>query len=91
MSMVKWLGVALYAAVLVLAPFTHHDLTCHLKDPQHCTACTSNQVGTDPVALVAPGFRPLADAGRVILSYSLAEDVLLATDSTGRSPPPASI
>ena len=91
MLKVKWLGVALYALVLVLAPFTHHDLSCHLKDSQHCTACTSNQLSTDPVALMAPGFRPLADAGRVVLSYSLAEGVLLATGSTGRSPPPVSI
>ena len=87
MSLVKWLGVALYAAVLVLAPFTHHDLSCHLKDTQHCTACTSNQVGTDPVALVTPRFRPLTDAGQVVLAYSVAEDVLLVTSSTGRSPP----
>ena len=91
MSLVKWLGVSLYALVLVLAPFTHHDLACHLKDTQHCTACTANQIGTDPADLVAPGFRPLADAGQVVLSYSAAEAVLLTTGSTGRSPPPASI
>lgn len=87
MPIVKWLGVALYAAVLVLAPFTHHDLVCHLKDPQHCTACTSNQLGTDPAALRAPTFRPLADAGRAVQEQSLPDGVLLAADSTGRSPP----
>ena len=91
MSLIKWLGVTLYAAVLVLAPFTHHDLACHLKDTQHCTACTSNQVGTDPVALVAPRFRPLVDAGQVVLAYAPAEGVLLASSCTGRSPPSASI
>jgi hypothetical protein len=87
MPVVKWFGVALYAAVLVLAPFTHHDLVCHLKYPQHCTACTSNQVGTDPAALNTPKFRPLVDAGRAVLDLALAEGVLLAADSTGRSPP----
>ncbi len=87
MPIVKWLGVTLYAAVLVLAPFTHHDLVCHLKDPQHCTACTSNQVGTDPAALRTPGVRPLVDAGRAVQVHRLAKGVLLAVDSTGRSPP----
>jgi len=87
MPIVKALGVALYAAVLVLAPFTHHDLVCHLKYPQHCTACTSNQVGTDPSTLEAPKFRPLVDAGRAVQVQSLAEGVLLASESTGRSPP----
>jgi len=87
MPIVKWLGVALYAAVLVLGPFTHHDLVCHVKNPQHCTACTSNQVGTDPAALRTPGFRPLVDAGCAVQAYTLDEGVLLAADSTGRSPP----
>ena len=87
MPIVKWLGVALYAAVLVLAPFTHHDLVCHFKNPQHCTACTSNPAGTDPSALATPPFRPLVDAGLAVQVHSLAEGVLLAADSTGRSPP----
>ena len=56
MPIVKWLGVALYAAVLVMAPFTHHDLACHLKNPQHCTACTSSQASTDPATVPGPGF-----------------------------------
>jgi hypothetical protein len=87
MPIVKWLGVVLYAAVLVIAPFEHHDLVCHLKNPRHCTACTSNPVGTDPASLEAPKFIPLVDAGRAVLIHSLAEGVLLAVDSTGRSPP----
>ena len=87
MPIVKWLGVALYAAVLVMAPFTHHDLACHLKNPQHCTACTSSQASTDPATVPGPGFVPLVDLGCAVLSYSPAESVLLATDSTGRSPP----
>ncbi len=87
MPMIKWLGVVLYTAVLVIAPFEHHDLVCHLKNPQHCTACTSNQLGTDPAALKTPRFLPLEDAGRAVLVHSLAEGVLLAVDSTGRSPP----
>jgi hypothetical protein len=87
MSIVKWLGVILYAAVLVIAPFEHHDLDCHLRNPRHCTACTSNQLGTDPASLETPRFLPLVDAGRAVSFHSLAEGVLLAVDSTGRSPP----
>jgi len=87
MLIVKWLGVVLYAAVLIIAPFEHHDLVCHLKNPRHCTACTSNELGTDPSSLKAPRFLPLVDAGRAVLVHSLAEGVLLAVDSTGRSPP----
>ena len=87
MTFLKWLGVIVYAAVLVIAPFEHHDLVCHLKNPRHCTACTSNPVGTDPASLLTPRSRPLVDAGRAVLVHSLAQGVLLAADSTGRSPP----
>jgi hypothetical protein len=87
MRIAKWLGVVLYAVVLILAPFTHHDLACHLKDPRHCTACTSNQVGTDPAAVTAPRFVAFVDLGRAVPSNSQAESVLLAAESTGRSPP----
>jgi hypothetical protein len=90
MRTAKWLGVVLYAVVLVLAPFTHHDLACHLKDPQHCTACTSSQVGTDPATLTAPPFVALVDLGRAVPFYSPSESVLLAAESTGRSPPASS-
>jgi hypothetical protein len=89
MRTAKWLGVALYALVLVLAPFTHHDLACHLKDPQHCTACTSSPVSTDPAAVTGPVFVPLIDLGRAVSTYSPVESVLLAAESTGRSPPAA--
>jgi hypothetical protein len=87
MRTVKWLGVVLYAVVLVLAPFTHHDLACHLKDPQHCTACTSSQLSTDPATFSAPRCVTLVEVGRAVLSYAPAESVLLAASSTGRSPP----
>ena len=87
MRTLKWLGVALYAAVLVLAPFTHHDIACHLKNPQHCTACSSNPASTDPSAAAPPDAVPLVDLGRAVLSYSPAQGVVLAVDRTGRSPP----
>jgi len=87
MRIAKWLGVALYAVVLILAPFTHHDIACHLKNPQHCTACTSNPASTDPATVAGPGLIPLVDLGCAVLSYSPSESVLLAAESNGRSPP----
>ncbi len=87
MRTAKRLVVALYAVVLMLAPFTHHDLACHLKDPQHCTACTSTQALTDPATVIAPSAVALVDLGRAVSSYSASQTVFLAAGSTGRSPP----
>jgi len=38
----RWLafaGAVLYTVFLFIAPFEHHDLLCHIKNPQHCTSC----------------------------------------------------
>ena len=79
-------GVALYAAVLVVSPFEHHDLLCHLKTPQHCTSCSSSQLGSDVLPLVAPTAQ-LVDAGSALPHDDVLEGALLAVRSTGRSPP----
>lgn len=86
-SLLRWIGIALYAAVLVVASFAHHDLICHLKNPQHCTACTANQLGTGPHTSSVPGTSQLSDAGDAASFQPLSEGVLLADQSTGRSPP----
>src|SRR6266849_1570292 len=83
----SWIGVALYAAFLVVAPFEHHDLVCHLKDPRHCTACTASQLGTDPGTSAVLATSYLSDAGRAVSYQTLAEGVVLPHQSTGRSPP----
>jgi hypothetical protein len=87
MRTLKWIGVALYAAVLVLAPFTHHDIACHLKNPQHCTACSSAQASIDPATLTSPAIAHLTDVGWAVSSYCSTENILLSAGSTGRSPP----
>jgi hypothetical protein len=81
------LGVALYAVFLVTAPFEHHDLNCELKTPQHCTACTSSQLGADPYTLSVLSNWRLADAGRAISFVVASDGVLLQVKTTGRSPP----
>ena len=80
-------GVAIYALFVIAAPFGHHDLQCELKTPQHCTSCSSTQLGSDPQILLNAGVWHLADAGRAVAVLHLAEDTLLAVRSTGRSPP----
>ena len=80
-------GVAIYAVFLLTAPFGHHDLLCHLKTPQHCTACTSSLVSADAgVSAITGGF-DLADAGGAISFHALTNGFLLSVRSTGRSPP----
>jgi hypothetical protein len=81
------LGTAIYALFLVASPFEHHDLSCELKTPQHCTSCTSTQLGSDTHVVVSPGAAQLADAGRANANVLLDEGTLLVVSSTGRSPP----
>jgi hypothetical protein len=85
--LLKIVGLALYAAVLVASPFEHHDLICHLKTPQHCTACASSQLGCDPHPLPGPGASGLTDAGSATTVEHDIEGALLVADCTGRSPP----
>jgi hypothetical protein len=80
---------ALYATVLLTAPFEHHDLACHFKTPQHCAACTSNLVGANPHPPISAGAIDLTDAGGATAVHVVAGDILLGVRSTGRSPPPA--
>jgi len=88
----RWalVGAALYAAFLVTTAFTHHDLDCELKHPQHCTACTSSVLGADPHPPETPGATDLSDAGSAQADPFVAADLLLAVRSTGRSPPAVS-
>ena len=80
-------GLAIYALFLVASPFEHHDLSCELKTPQHCTACTSSLLGSDPDAPATLNSSHLADAGTAVSTLLLCDGVLLYAHSTGRSPP----
>ena len=76
-----------YVLVLAVSSFEHHDLVCHLKSPQHCTACTASQLGADPPALAADAGSSSNDAGSAMAVHSDAIGALLTARSTGRSPP----
>ena len=83
-------AIALYSVFLLTAPFEHHDLACHLKTPLHCMSCASSPLSVNPHAPVAPDATHLADAGRAIALQVLVDGALLATPSSGRSPPSTS-
>jgi hypothetical protein len=82
-------SAAFYALFLFTAQFEHHDLVCHLKTPQHCTACTSSMVGASTPACSAPGAAHLHDAGSAVCIQLLVAGVRLPVRTTGRSPPAA--
>src|SRR3954467_8666360 len=78
-------AVLVYAFVLALAPFEHHDLLCHLKTPQHCGSCASNPAGLpSPAPAVLDGHQ-FSDAGRTFATVPTGRDVLLVSSSSGRS------
>jgi hypothetical protein len=81
------LAAGLYAIFLLLVPFTHHDLACHLKTPEHCTACSSTTIASGPRAAVAPEISSLADAGRAVAVEVEEHGVVLPARESGRSPP----
>ena len=80
-------GIGFYALFLIVAPFEHHDLVCHFKNPRHCTSCTASQLGSDPQIAIEPGALHLADAGRALTHHLATSGALLPVRSTGRSPP----
>jgi hypothetical protein len=80
-------AVAVYVVFLATAEFEHHDLACHLKTPLHCTACASSPLSVNPATPFVTDASRFADAGRAIAIEVLTESALLATHSSGRSPP----
>src|SRR5262245_38210623 len=71
----RWaaLAAAMYALVVLASAFEHHDLLCHLRNPEHCTACSAAQLGSDPQTLTAPRAADLADAGRALTQHITAK------------------
>jgi hypothetical protein len=86
-SFLSYAGIALYAAVVIVSSFQHHDLICHLKSPQHCNACTSNQPGTGAHSPSLGSAYGLTDAGRPHVAAPVGRRLLLTVRSSGRSPP----
>jgi len=90
--LLSWCAVtalAIYAVFLCASPFEHHDLSCELKTPQHCVACTSTVLGSDPDIPSVDAVCTLADAGRALPLDVRGDSLLLVARTPGRSPPPA--
>jgi hypothetical protein len=83
------LVLSLFAVVLMTEQVEHHDIACHLKTPQHCSACASSPLGADPHAPAALNRVVLTDAGGAIASTHTLTGAVLPAESSGRSPPPA--
>jgi hypothetical protein len=81
------MALGLFAIFLVTAQFEHHDIACHLKTPQHCSACASSPVGSDPKPPASFNRIVLADAGRTVSDAVLLTGTVLPARSSGRSPP----
>ena len=93
-SLPRWrrlaaVAVVVYSVFLATAEFEHHDIACHFKTPFHCTSCASSPLSVNAHAPAVPDATRFADAGRAIPLQVLAEDALLALESSGRSPPQA--
>jgi len=84
-----FVSVAFYALFLFTTQFEHHDLLCHLRTPQHCSACTSSIVGAGVDVPSEPGAAHLDDAGRAFGLELPNGGVLLPVRAAGRSPPAA--
>jgi hypothetical protein len=80
------IGMVLYAVFLLTTPFEHHDFSCELKTPLHCTACASTSLGADPHTPDPLGLPRMLDAGTAVPVVVLAESAIFAV-LTGRSPP----
>src|SRR5262245_52543055 len=80
-------GLACYAAFVLTASFEHHDLSCELKTPQHCIACTSSLLSANPTQPTVPGEWQLVDAGSAAPADVVVDSLVLAVRSSGRSPP----
>jgi len=81
------LGTLLYALVILVTPFLHHDFTCHDRTPGHCPACLANPPA--PRAVEGVSFVPLRlpDAGRIEGASPGEAPTLALRPTPGRAPP----
>jgi hypothetical protein len=82
-----FVGLAVYTVLVIAAGFEHHDLSCELKTPQHCTSCSASQLGSDPHTSEGLATWHLPDASCAVPIQLVADSILLTSRSTGRSPP----
>ena len=81
------LGTLLYALVVLVTPFLHHDFTCHDRTPGHCPACLANPPA--PRTVEGVSFVPLRlpDAGRIEGRTPGEAPPPVVRPAPGRAPP----
>ena len=79
--------LAVYAVLLAANPLLHHDVSCHLKSPTHCTSCTASPWASRIESGVPLVSEPLPDAGRVVAAGPTSVRVAFRLAPAGRSPP----
>ena len=81
------LVLVLYLAVLVTAPFFHHDFACHQRTPGHCQACRANPPAPWAAQTIAVVSVPLHDLGSIESASHGATPLHVPISTPGRSPP----
>ena len=81
------IALALYAALLVVAPAAHADLADHVKASSHCQACAANPLAARVEPRVATARPLLAAAGEVACTLSDGFVSHASSCRSGRSPP----
>ena len=79
--------LAIYIVSAALVPLSHHDVSCHLKTPSHCTTCLTTLSGEVEPHAASLDVWTLADAGRADVSERGAVDSAYVCSASGRAPP----
>lgn len=81
------LALALFTLLVSVSPLLHHDLTCHLKTPTHCTACLASPPASRIERAAGPESWALRRAERVEGLSQEPVDLADVIRTPGRSPP----
>jgi hypothetical protein len=81
------IALAVYAALLVIAPVAHADVADHVKASSHCQVCTANPLAARVEPRIASATPTLASAGEVAAYRAAFFVAPVASGTSGRSPP----
>lgn len=81
------IALAVYAALLVVAPVAHTDVADHVKASSHCQVCAANPLAARIEPRIAAA-RPTLDAAGEVVGFLAAGFVSpVSSRTSGRSPP----
>jgi hypothetical protein len=82
-----FVGVAIYALVLLATPILHHDFLCHLQSVGHCEACAANPVASGAEPEVGLIHAPIVWSGSVEILPVAVPEAPSFIRASGRAPP----